>query len=311
MTNRKSAELPNLLDQLESLALEQLQVPDGSQSSMEHDIVLPGDFTLNLAEDIAGGAIYTQSAPRLLKYYLNLRSHLVFSSIIEEREDSESEAHGIFSDFDWTSQLVTPTGQPHLEPLLRTFSALGISIASNPGTTHESKPLFGHSHNDTGDQSYDGAPIPEHIAAPLFLTSRQILGRYGLYSDWRHRTLDAPSVHFYLKSSKQHTKQRSVILPEPSLYIKLVEGEISYVIEKQTDGSFEQKVYHGPETTWYRDLSSYQADYNDDGEIFHYGYEGVELAEKEQTERELGMYEPSVAVIKNAVKKLSLFKATE
>jgi len=287
----KQQPVPELLfRRLENLALQQLDTPEGQQSEIAHRIEIAPDLILNVVEETKDAqASYTKEEEQSLEFFLNRGKKLVFSSIIDDLHIAETPfAHGRISDEAWIDEVISLDIHHAHYTFLDTFATLGREAYTQR----------------TNGAHYD-LPLHEQLATPLISRSRQLLAAHGLFSAHRFKTIDDGAIQLSLEANEGESLRFTGDVPAlPLLSIAVTYKDVTYFLQKRADGEFEQKIYHGPEPGWQRDLVSYYGIPDENGVIIDWGFSLVELAAKEQSERELGMYMPTIDIVKDAIKKL-------
>ena len=299
MERYRSSEVDRLVTELATIARNELETPDGITTKMYYSRDLPDSYNMSLESRAdSEAASYKQGSNYHTAVFIqhvgevhdedHCSTHVVFSCLYDHAEQM---LHGM--------QLLPPTDLPcdipqgtNLESttLQRTL-AIAEYIYDNDLKTKDS--------DFEGYFSLRGDEISTELSdlVTLSLESINQLLAEGAFHERRFKSIGSDASSLWIKSNvssgpSEHADNRN--RNNAQLSISFTEDGITYTFEQTANGVFEIKSKIADFAERYRYFRTFKPIFNEEtGELIVFGINGKEIEEKDQAEREAGMYEPT------------------
>lgn len=129
----------------------------------------------------------------------------------------------------------------------------------------------------------------------------------GAYHERHFKKVGNGERSLWIESNAQsgpdkHSDKRNLMRGQ--LFLSFTEDGFTYMFEKTNDGLFEIKSVITDPVERYRHYKTFKPTFSEDGKLILWGINGNEIEEKEQEERDAGMYEPTVEKLDAFIKRL-------
>ncbi len=299
MERDRSNEIDRLVTELVVLANSELETPDGITTSMHYNRDLTGSYHMSLESRAdSEAASYTEAPNYHAAVFIQhvgevhdedrCSTYVVFSCLYDHAEQM---LHGL--------QLLPPSDLPHFIPqgtdlestVLQRTLAIAQHIYDNDLIARDSD--FKGSFSLRGDEI--SAELSDLVTLSLESTN-QLLAE-GAFYERRFKSVGSEGSSLWIESNVSngpsgHVDNRNK--NNAQLSISFTEDGITYTFEQTADGVFEIKSKIADLAERYRYFRTFKPTFNEEtGELLAFGVNFKEIKEKEQEEREAGMYEPT------------------
>jgi len=302
MEQDKSSEVDRLTSQLETIARQALEMPDGITTKLDYKIDLSANFKLRLMTKDENEAASYKGAGHTTAVFIARTTGLPD----EDDGGFRVEYSALYS---------------HEEQLLRGVQFMApLEIPPIPLQATDLEKIAFQKITALARTSYDTALLRDELWKGTFSLSlsemsqaggsllasclesvNQLLAE-GAYYERRFKRLSMPEAMFWLESivlsgPLEHADSRD--LDENLLTVSFTDGSLTHSFDQLRTGVFEIKTEIADEAERYRHYRTFHPTFDPtSGELDGFGIEGTEIAEKQQIERDAGMYLPTVEKLK-------------
>lgn len=298
MERGKSPEVDTLTSQLEAKARYELETPDGVTTNMDYRVVMPDTFHMRLetrADSEEAGykgseyytAVFIEQAGEVHDED-HCSTQMAFSCLYDHNDQI---LHGV----QFLSPIDMPQELPEGTELERTTYQRVLAVAQYiyDKNIRDEGSIMEESFKVTDDELEE--VLREYMTSALQSAS-QLLAE-GAFHERRFKKVGNDSKSLWVESNTQsgpaeHADTRNHMRGQ--LSVSFTEDGIIYTFEQTNDGVFEIKSKIADFAERYRQYRTFKPTFTNTGELVGFGINGNEIKEKEQEEREAGMYEPTV-----------------
>ncbi|MHB1864884.1 MAG: hypothetical protein ACYCPS_01825 [Candidatus Saccharimonadales bacterium] len=309
MGRGKSPEVEMLVSQLETMARYELETPGGITTNMGYKVVMPDTFYMRFEDRADSAEVGYKGSGHLTAIFIEqagevhdedrCSTQMAFSCLYDHDDQI---LHGVqfLSPADMPKDL--PDGTPLEQIAYQRVLAVAQYIFDK--NIREEDSIMEESFKVTDDALDENLRT---LVIEALQSTSQLLAE-GAFHERRFKKVGIDRKSLWVQSNTQsgpaeHADTRSHMTGQ--LSVSFTEDGITYTFEQTNDGIFEIKSKIADFAERYRYYRTFKPTFSDTGELVGFGINSNEIKEKEQEEREAGMYEPTTEKLNAFIERLS------